>query len=437
MKGIKGIRMIILLVFIFLLAGAAVASRTQTLQEKTVSVAYQELPEIHLMIATDLHYLSPALTDHGTYFMELIEHSDGKTMEYSEELAEAFTDTVIKQKPDALILTGDLTFNGAKKSHEDLTEKLRKIEEAGIPVLVLSGNHDLDNRNAASFSKDRYELVESISGAEFEKMYGPFGFDDAYSRDVASSSYTWEFASGLWLLMLDVNGVRELGHVPEETLQWMETQLKDAQEHGSRVIAFSHQNLLKHSMFEAGYMIENSEDVLGLYRKYGVLANFTGHLHIQHIEEQDGFYEAATSALSVSPNQYADIVLKEGELLYETSPVMVAAWAKENHCTSKKLQEFDIYAKEFFLASSYEQAEAQLYDLQDEEKKEEMAEYFAEENYAYFSGHLERTEQRIEMLDAWKKSGSFIGGYLDSISGEIRENQNIMKIICPFVINQL
>ncbi len=381
-------------------------------------------------INEDLHYLSPALTDHGAYFMGLIGHSDGKTMAYSEELADAFTDTVIKRKPDALILTGDLTFNGAKKSHEDLTEKLRKIEEAGIPVLVLSGNHDLNNRNAASFSQDGYELAESISEAGFEEMYASFGFADAYSRDRASSSYIWELVPGLRLLMVDVNGGKP-GSVPEETLQWMKEQLRDAQEHGSRVLAFSHQNLLKHSLFETGYVIENGKDVLRLYSNYSVIANFTGHLHIQHMEEQGGFYEVATSALSVSPNQYADIGLKKGELFYETSPVLVAAWAEENHCTSKELLEFDTYAKEFFLASSYEQAKAELYGLQDNEKKGVMAEYFAEVNYAYFSGHLEQARQNRELLNAWKKSASFIGGYLDSISGEPRGNQNILKLELP------
>lgn len=49
------------------------------------------------MIATDLHYLSPKLTDHGSFFTSLIENADGKTMAYSEEVTEAFVDTVIEK----------------------------------------------------------------------------------------------------------------------------------------------------------------------------------------------------------------------------------------------------------------------------------------------------------------------------------------------------
>ena len=44
-----------------------------------------------IMVATDLHYLAPELTDHGAYFMKMIESADGKVMAYSEELLEAFT----------------------------------------------------------------------------------------------------------------------------------------------------------------------------------------------------------------------------------------------------------------------------------------------------------------------------------------------------------
>ena len=69
--------------------------------------------------------------------------------------------------------------------------------------------------------------------------------------------------------------------------------------------------------------------------------------------------------------------------------------------------------------------------MQDNEKKGVMAEYFAEVNYAYFSGHLEQARQNRELLNAWKKSASFIGGYLDSISGEPRGNQNILKLELP------
>ena len=89
-----------------------------------------------LITATDLHFLAPTLTDHGAFFNQLIENSDGKVISYSEECLEAFVDQVIARKPDVLILSGDLTFNGERESHEALVQKLARIERADIPVFV-------------------------------------------------------------------------------------------------------------------------------------------------------------------------------------------------------------------------------------------------------------------------------------------------------------
>lgn len=415
-------------VLVLLLAGLFLALK---MGAGKIPAQKQELPQVRLMVASDLHYLSPSLTDHGTYITEMTRRADGKVMEYSEELVEAFVDTVIQNRPDALILTGDLTFNGARKSHEDLAEKLTKIESAGVPVLVIPGNHDLDNWRAASFSGDEYEFVPSVSSTEFEELYAAFGYEDALSRDQASASYVWEPVAGLRLVMLDVNGVEKKGSVSEKTLRWLEKQLIKARKSGARVLSFTHQNLLKHSMFEQGYVIGNSEEVLQLYQKYGVSANFTGHLHIQHIGEQDHFYEAATCALSVFPNQYADIILDSSGLDYHTTSVDVSTWAAERGLASEDLLNFEQYAKDFFWDTSYEQAVSALGDLKDEELKDAMAGYSAGLNQLYFSGHMEEAVLEDELLKEWKRSGAFTGRYLENILENEREDQNHMSLEFP------
>ena len=42
--------------------------------------------EIKLIVATDLHYISPSLTDHGEYFTRMVENADGKYMTFCEEI---------------------------------------------------------------------------------------------------------------------------------------------------------------------------------------------------------------------------------------------------------------------------------------------------------------------------------------------------------------
>ena len=86
-----------------------------------------------VITASDLHYLAPELTDHGEYFQRVMENGDGKVTEYCVEIMDAFLEEVIQCKPEALILTGDLSFNGARASHESLAAKLQLVEDAGDP----------------------------------------------------------------------------------------------------------------------------------------------------------------------------------------------------------------------------------------------------------------------------------------------------------------
>lgn len=44
-----------------------------------------------------------------------------------------------------LLAAGDLTFNGEKLSHETVAGLFEEIEAAGVPVLTLPGNHDVNN----------------------------------------------------------------------------------------------------------------------------------------------------------------------------------------------------------------------------------------------------------------------------------------------------
>ena len=136
-------------------------------------------PRAVLFTATDLHYIAPTLTDNGALFTDLIEQSDGKVMAYSDALIEAFVAQVIAEKPDALILSGDLTFNGARESHEALSLRLARVRDAGIPVFVLPGNHDLNSSSAARFEGDGYTRVDGVTAGEFAVLYHAFGFDRA------------------------------------------------------------------------------------------------------------------------------------------------------------------------------------------------------------------------------------------------------------------
>ena len=87
-----------------------------------------------LAVASDLHYVGRAIEDGGELFTRVVEEGDGRQLDYIRPITDAFLAEVAQEGPDALILTGDLTFNGEKASHEELAAKLNKVVEAGVPA---------------------------------------------------------------------------------------------------------------------------------------------------------------------------------------------------------------------------------------------------------------------------------------------------------------
>ncbi|MBQ9347977.1 MAG: metallophosphoesterase [Oscillibacter sp.] len=362
---------------------------------------------VTVAVASDLHYIAPSLTDNGSGFQYLIENGDGKDMLHCEEIVNAFLYSVMDAKPAALLLTGDLTFNGARASHTALAQKLRAVQDAGVRVLVLPGNHDLNSKIAASFSGDTYELVEGVDEAAFMEIYAPFGYAAALSRDAASLSYTAAISDQLWALMIDVNGVERPGTLPEETILWARRQLEEARRQGVRVIAASHQTLLQHnSLFTEGFIAENTKDLVTVFQQYGVICSFCGHMHIQHIAEADTFPEIASSALVTWPCQYGLLSLDGNNAHYYTVPVEAS-------------QEVTQSAYWLLWNTAYRQAGAELTSgATVASGVDGLCSFFAGVNVRYVAGLGDTIHWDDAAIREWQERGAGRAAYLESIRAD-------------------
>lgn len=367
-----------------------------------------------LVVATDTHFISPALTDHGTYFTNMIVGGDGKLVMYCAEILDAFIDQVITTQPDCVILSGDITFNGAKKSHEDLAAKLQRILTAGIPVYVMPGNHDIASGAAAAFHGESFTRVQSVSPQEFESIYRDFGFAQAVSRDPYSLSYMAEPFPGLRVLMLDTNVPSATGTVTGSTLVWLEQALASAQKDGAKVIAVTHQNLYAHSsLLSRGFVINNADALLQLYQRYGVSVNLSGHMHMQHTMHTDdgGIPEIATSSLAVAPCQYGVITITGEQAKYHTEITDVAAWAERNGKTDENLLNFSAFAERFFKGESPMHPQKQYAD----EAGRAVSALVSDINFAYFSGRMDQLPDDVSILSEWLRQPTFFSAYIASI----------------------
>ena len=390
-------------------------SQEGSFQSQLVTFSSQEKP-INIAVATDLHYLSSSLTDGGAFFTDLVENADGKNMFYIEEITESFVATMIQEKPEILILSGDLTFNGERQSHLDLEQKLEKIKENGTQILVMPGNHDIDRSSAAGFFGDGYQLVDTVSKEAFAKIYQDYGLQESIDKDDTSLSYLYRARKDFWILMLDSNS-QGTNEISDQTLIWLEEILKDAKEQEVQVLAVSHQNLLAHNpYFTEGFLIDRAQELEALYQQYAVVANLSGHIHIQHIQDKD-LPEILTSALPVSPHHYGMIQFDGKTLDYQTKILDVASWAREQDLTDQKLLNFSQASQAFMEQVSARKLESDLLDssLTDLER-ELLLQTFAQVNADYFAGRSIDPANHQQGLSLMQDHDlPFYPSYIDSI----------------------
>lgn len=380
-------------------------------QPKTTSYSTKEGdPVIRVMIANDMHLLSPSLHDGSASAQQQYNARDGKLVEYSYQIMEAFVAEALQQQPDFVILAGDLTFNGEKQSHQDLADLLRPLKDAGIQVLVIPGNHDIHNSFAFSFQNDETYYTETVEPEDFATIYADQGYQNCgHSYDEASLSYLVKASEKTWFLMLDTNryelnsgfGVDGSGKFRDGTVTWMEEIFKEAREQGATIITVTHENLLKNPYLhtEDG-RIKNAKKLKNLMLDGTAYLNLSGHLHTQEIvtEEYEGamLYEIVTEALSVGNQSYGWLTIEPDAIRYEARQLDVEAWAKQQGMTDENLLHFTAYGWQHFVDVSYtlflrtyEQTELP------QTAKEEIASLMAEVNPYRFAGRLEELREWV------------------------------------------
>lgn len=375
--------------------------------KKTIEQVWPEIPKEEpytppkIIQATDLHYQSASSEDDGAAFNTFVERCDGKVVKYLPQLLDAFMDQVIKEKPAALVLSGDITMNGEEINHEELSERLHKVQDAGIPVLVIPGNHDINNPNAAVYFGDEKESTDSVTPEEFYDLYHMYGYDQAISRDSASLSYVYQLDERNRLLMLDScqyepkNLVE--GRIKEETLAWMEEQLQKAKEDGMQILPIAHHNLLAQSrMYTTQCAMENNGEVIDLLQKYKIPLFLSGHLHVQRIRKHKaepgvaddayGIQEIITDSISIPPCQYGILQWKEdGSMEYSTESVDVSSWAKRTGQENTDLLDFEDWSENYIQKLIADQIGGVVKNV-GREVKRSMAVTYADVYIDYYAG---------------------------------------------------
>ena len=272
-----------------------------------------------IMVVSDPHVMAPELlVSEGTAWTTYLE-GQRKMVDKSVPLFDEMIERIKTAAPDLVLITGDLTKDGEQVSHTYVINKLDELKAAGIPTLVIPGNHDRgENSNAVQYDGASTTPVSTATNDWFATQYADYGYGASSERESSSLTYACEPIEGLVVIGID-SGTD--GKLSSTTLSWVVEKATAARAKGKRVIAMMHHPLIPHitngETLVTAYVIDDYDNVRKALIDAGIKVVFTGHFHTSDIakdyndELTKEIYDVNTGSLISYPCDYREVTLSE------------------------------------------------------------------------------------------------------------------------------
>lgn len=262
---------------------------------------------------SDTHYLAPELVN--TKNPDYIKYMKTEQKLFAESGAivdEAFNQ-MVKDSPDVIVVTGDLTKDGEYASHKQFAKKLETLRAAlrakgqNPKIYVINGNHDINNSLAEDFSgKNSTKKTRKTTPEEFKEIYKNVTYNDEvemYTNETKQGglSYVARPKEGFTIIAADVckytpdatstktNEHETGGKVSQDLLKWIEEKTAEAKKRGDIVFVIQHHSVVPHFTMEPtlakDFLVDNYKEVGIRYAKAGIKHVFTGHVHANDIAQ--------------------------------------------------------------------------------------------------------------------------------------------------------
>lgn len=323
----------------------------------TVPALAAEKPQdmnLRIAVMSDLHYLSPDMIA-DTEDFEHAFNSDRKLLKESSSVLHEMLERVRADKPDILLVSGDLTKDGEQECHAALAKQLQQLQQdiPGLKIYVINGNHDIRNYNAKNFNTPDGKAVPATRThpEDFKRIYD-FVYSDptviatftpAAGNEAGGLSYVARPVEGLTVIAMDTcryssdntsNGDDEhetSGAISADLEKWVIEQTAAAKARGDLVIGLEHHGLVPHFDVEPTilpmYLVNGYERIAQEYADAGMSAVFTGHMHAVDIAAMttkagNTFYDIETGSALTYPCPIRFVDLRRSTVGGETNTYM-------------------------------------------------------------------------------------------------------------------
>ena len=293
--------------------------------------------ELKIAVLSDIHIMNPQLLrGDGDAIRNYIKR-DRKLLQESVALLNTAVDSIIEERPDVVLIPGDLTKDGEYVSHILVADTLlKRFRDAGIEVYVIPGNHDVNNPHAAIYHGDSTSRTRTVSRDDFAKLYSDYGYSAALACDTASLSYVVQLDKNTRLIAIDAcrydendyarNTCVTGGRIRQATSDFIRRQAEEARRDGCRMIAMMHHGLVGHWKWQdkvmGDYLVADWKKHAEAMAKLGIGMIFTGHFHANDISEYgswgDKIYDIETGSTVSFPMPFRIVSLGEDGIGIDT-----------------------------------------------------------------------------------------------------------------------
>ena len=300
--------------------------------------------DISIGVLADIHVMAEAQAVNMTCedFKSWESHGQ-KMLGLSESILKTTVDRIIAESDfDVVLVSGDNADDGGEVSHRLVAAELKRLENAGIKVYTIPGNHDINNKSY-TYASGKAAFTDPTTEKEFAEIYRDFGYNSAdtlefYKNSGSSAaandasfdigdnlSYVADLGDKYRLIAIDmckyvsdyyltdpdgsyaaagyqvddegrvlVEGKpyplvssRHDGHMTTELLDWAAAKTAEAVAAGKITVGMMHFPLIQHfgSLVQAENAAVNEPDeeryVADVLADAGMKFIFTGHIHIQ------------------------------------------------------------------------------------------------------------------------------------------------------------
>lgn len=285
----------------------------------TSALYAQQMPLKRLAVISDVHLMAPLLLQkEGKAFDNYIAN-DRKMLVESSELLDSVSKHLIAYQPQIIFITGDLTKDGERISHQLLVDRyLKPLKAQGIRIYVVPGNHDVNNPHAKVYNGDNAQRTTTVSAKDFTHIYNDYGYGEALATDPNSLSYVVQLDDKTRLIAVDAcryednNFDKDIcvtaGRIKPQTMDFIQAEAQKAHKLGMNVIMMMHHGIVSHFKWQdkimKEYLVNNWKKDAKRLAQMGIKVCFTGHFHAQDISNKYGLTDIETGSTVSYPHPY-------------------------------------------------------------------------------------------------------------------------------------